>query len=238
VASVDLRRPVISLSEYLATPFLSASAPGEINGTVLRLADPSAMQDRIASNLHPHQRVHVGDLTANRPAVGDSLMVVRFGRNVAARGVIVEPLAVLLVEQVDPTVVTARVVRQYGTARLGDKVMPLAALPEIALGEPEPIQNGPEGQLLEFMTPEELHGTTDLAFISVGRASGVGIGDEFMVYVPARSMSGQAEQLPPEVVGTLRVVKVGDTTSTVRVLTVNSAALRDGLPVRMTRRMQ
>ncbi|HEX6308902.1 MAG TPA: LysM peptidoglycan-binding domain-containing protein [Longimicrobiales bacterium] len=238
VETVDLRQPVIAPAEYRAAPWVSQTARREVSGSILRLADPSAMRDRLASNLHPGDRVHIGDLGRNRPQVGDSLLVVRFPRRVLGRGDVVEPLAVLEVESVTQTVVTAQVVRQYGTARLGDSVVPLGPLPEIGLGEPVAIENGPGGELLEFMLKDDpLVGPTDLGFISVGQASGVGIGDEFMVYVPARGVPLQSETLPPEVVATVRVVKVADNTSTVRVLSVNSGALRDGLPIRMIRKM-
>lgn len=237
VTTVDLRRPVIALAEYLAAPWVSNTAEGQVAGSILRLVDPSAVRDRLPSTVHPNDRVHIGDLRGTLPRVGDSLSVVRFGRRIANHGVIVEPLAVLFVEQVGDGVATARVVRQFGTARLGDSVLPLETLPSIGLGEAEPVQSGPAGELLAFLSEEVLHGTTDIAFISVGSASGVGIGDEFLVYVPARSVSGQAEQLPAEEVGTVRVVKVADNTATVRVLSVKSAALREGLPVQMIRRM-
>jgi hypothetical protein len=144
---------------------------------------------------------------------------------------------VLLVEALNGNVATARVVRQFGTARLGDSVIPLGALPVIGMGQPEPVQSGPDGHLLEFLSNDPLHGPADIAFISIGRSSGVGIGDEFGVYVPAQGIAGQAERLPAEPVGTVRVVKVEENTATVRVLTVNNAALEDGLPVHMIRRM-
>lgn len=237
VETLDLRRPVVSLSEYLAAPWLSTTAPAQVSGTLLRMADPAAMQDRLASNIHPNDRVHVGDLQGTRPQVGDSLSVVRFGRRVGTSGVIVEPLAVLVVEAVDASVATARVVRQFGTARLGNSVMPLGPLPQIGVGEAEPVQSGPGGHLLSFLTEEALHGPTDVAFISVGRASGVGIGDEFGVYVPAQRITGQAEVIPAEPVARLRVVKVDENTATVRVLSIENAALENGLPVQMIRRM-
>jgi hypothetical protein len=237
VETLDLRRPVIAVSEYLAAPWLSVSAEREVSGEILRMADPSAMRDRLASTLHPHDRVHIGNLGANRPQVGDSLMVVRFGRRVADRGMIVEPLAVLVVEAVDRTIATAQVVLQFGTARLGDSVLPLPPLPAIGVGEGEPVQTGAEGRLLEFLADEPLYGPTDIAFISVGRASGVGIGDDFGVYMPGGGIRGETERIPAETVGTVRVVKVGENSSTVRVLTVNSAAMASGLPVHMIRRM-
>jgi hypothetical protein len=238
VTTLDLRRPIVPLAEYLATPWVSRTAERQVVGRVLRLADPSAATDRLPSNLHPNDRVHIGSLTGARPQRGDSLVVVRIGREVGEWGRIVEPTAVLVVESADGSVATARVARQFGTARLGDPVLPLGPLPVIGLGEPEPVPMGPEGHLLQFVTPEAIHGPTDLAIISVGSASGVGIGDEFVVYVPARAVNSQLpDRLPPEPIGTVRVVKVDERTATVRVLSVSSAAMRDGLPVRMTRRM-
>jgi hypothetical protein len=237
VGTVDLRRPVVSMSEYLAAPWLSPTAERQVSGRILRMADPAAMQDRLASNIHPNDRVHIGDLGANRPQVGDSLTVVRFGRRVGTSGVIVEPLAMLVVEGTDQSIATARVVRQFGTARLGDSVMPLETLPQIGLGEAEPVSSGPDGRLLEFLADEPLYGPTDIAFISIGRASGVGIGDEFGVYVPSRSVSGQSERIPAEPVARVRVIKVDENTATVRVLSIDNAALTGGLPVHMMRRM-
>jgi hypothetical protein len=238
VTTVDLRRPIVPLAEYLAAPWLSRTADDQVTGRVLRLADPSAATTHLPSSIHPGDRVHVGGLRGAAPQRGDSLVVVRLGRGVGGMGRIVEPMAVLYVERVSDGVATARVARQFGTARLGDPVMPMQPLPEIGLGEPEPIPMGPEGQLIEFLTEEPLHGPTDIAFISLGNASDVGIGDEFVVYVPSRAADSElADRLPAETIGTVRVVKVGERTATVRVLTINSAAMRDGLPVRMVRRM-
>jgi hypothetical protein len=238
VTTLDLRRPVVATAEYLAMPWVSSTAPGEVMGRVLKLADPSFAADRLPSNIHPNDRVHLGSLRGTLPQRGDSLLTVRMGALVPGFGQIVEPTALLVVENVTPTVVTARVSRQFGTARIGDDVMPMRPLPEIGLGEAEPVDGGPEGQLMRFLTTEPLHGPTDIGFISLGRESGVGIGDEFTVYVPERpANAGMSERLPPQTIGTLRVVKVGERTATVRVLTVNSAAMQAGLPVRMVRRM-
>src|SRR5690606_32759393 len=142
VETLDLRRPAVSLSEYLAAPWLSPTASSRVTGTVLRMADPAAMQDRLASNIHPNDRVHVGELRGTRPQVGDSLSVVRFGRRSGTSGVIVEPLAVLVVESVGEDVATARVVRQFGTARLGNSVLPLDPLPRIGVGDAEAVESG------------------------------------------------------------------------------------------------
>lgn len=239
IEAVDVRRPIVGAAEYLATPWLSRTAEREVAGRIIRLADPSAEMDRIPSALHPNDAVHLGRLRGERPQPGDSLLIVRFGRRVADRGRIVEPLGVLRVDTGSATVVTARLIRQFGDPKIGDVLLPLRGIPAIGLGEPDSIEAGIEGHLLQFFIPESLHSTTDLAFLSVGHADGVGIGDEFAVYVPARGIDNErAERLPPTRVGSVRVVRVAENSSTARVLGITHAALRDGLPIRMIRKMR
>jgi hypothetical protein len=237
IASIDLRRPIVSMAEFLAAPWVSNTARNEVVGRIIRLVDPSAGADRLPSTLHPNDRVHLGALTASRQP-GDTLVVVRFGRSIADRGSIIEPLALLRVDSVTPTVVTARVVLQFGEAKIGDVVLPLGQLPRIGQGSGSPVAAGPRGELMQFLIQEPLHGTTDIGFISLGSDVGVGIGDEFVVYVPPRELDAErAEVLPPTEVGVVRVIKVGQNSATVRVLRVSNAGLTEGLPVRLIRKM-
>jgi hypothetical protein len=233
ISTVDLRRPVVSTGEYLRLPWLSLQADALLTGRIHGKADPAAADDRMASALYPNTRVHFA-MTAGTVAVGDSLLVVRRGRRVGVSGTVVEPLAILRVESTAGAGTgTARIVSQFGDTRVGDAVMGMTTVP--AMPEPgvvaQPVEVGVEGQLLEFLVPQPLYGTTDLAFLSVGGSHGVGIGDEFAVYVPA------ANGMPAEQVAVVRVVRAGDLTSTARVLSVNSVAVRAGLPVRLIRKM-
>ena len=237
IASLDLRRPVVSMAEYLAAPWLSFSAYDQVVGQIIRVVDPSAVTDRLPSTLHPNERVHLGALTEGRQP-GDSLVIIRFGRRIDGHGVIVEPVGLLRVDSVTPTVVVARVVQQYADAKVGDAVLPLGKLPLIGLGSGSPFEGGPRGELLEFLIQEPLHGTTDIGFISLGNDANVGIGDEFVVYVPPLELDNErVEVLPPTEVGVIRVIKVAENSATVRVLRVSNAGLAEGLPVRLVRKM-
>jgi hypothetical protein len=230
VATVDTRRPLLTVGQYLSMPWIAPPHEAAPVARITRKADPAAEADRLAESLLPNDRVHI-DLAGIAAAVGDTLLVARGGRQVGAWGRIMEPLGLLRVETVAGDEAVARLVAQYGGALVGDAVMRPAPAPDLPAGELAEVTAGPEGMLLEFLGREPLYGTTDLAFISLGRADGVGIGDEFAVYVPLDS------RLPPERVGVVRVVKVGERSSTVRVLSVTCAALRDGLPIRLIRKM-
>jgi hypothetical protein len=229
VATVDVRRPLMTVGQYLSMPWIAAPHESAPAARITRKADPASGPGRLAESLLPNDRVHV-DLAGLTVSAGDTLLVARAGRQVGAWGRVMEPLGLLRVEAVAGGEVVARLVAQYGGALVGDMVMRPASMPDVPAGELAEVA-GPEGVLLEFLNREPLHGTTDLAFISLGRSDGVGIGDEFAVYVPLDS------RLPPERVAVVRVVKAGERTSTVRVLSVTSAALGDGLPIRMIRKM-
>jgi hypothetical protein len=231
VSTLDLRRPVVSLAEYLSVPWLLPPSAAVPAARILRSADPAVTENRLPPMLHPNDRVQV-DVSPGMVLVGDSLVVVRSGRRIGTWGQVMEPLAVLRVDSVAQGAVMARIVGQFGDARVGDLVLPLGAVPHLPAGDPERVQDGLHGQLLEFLITEPLHGTTELAFISLGSADGIGIGDELAVYVPA------VERAPATQVATVRVVRVDERTATVRVVSVTSTALRDGLPVRLISRMR
>jgi hypothetical protein len=230
VATVDMRTPVISAGQYLAAPWLRDATVPLPAAMIARKADPAATQGRLAATLLPNERVHV--LVAGLAAgVGDTLVVVRPGRQLATWGQVMEPLGLLRVESAMGGEASARLVGQFGDARVGDLVMRKGPIPQLEAGEPQRVADGPQGLLLEFLSSEPLYGVGDIAFLSLGRADGVGIGDEFAVYVP------MASPLPAEQVGVVRVVRTGERTSTVRVVAVTSTALGDGLPVKLIRKM-
>jgi hypothetical protein len=228
ISTVDLRRPVVSPGEYRRAPWLGAPVQAAPAARITRKVDPSAQSDRLYSVVLPNERVFV---TAPGAGVGDSLLVVRPGAVVGEWGQIMVPLAIVRVDSVYPQQALGRVVAQFGEARVGDMVLPMGAEPMMPAGEATDVTAGPTGVLLRFLTQQPLYGNTDLGFISLGHADGVGIGDEFGVYVPADATA------PAVRVGVLRVIRVTDRSATVRVVGATSTALRDGLPVPLIRRM-
>jgi hypothetical protein len=235
--SIDLRRPVVPLAEYMASPWTQSSPQNDIVGRIVRLVDPLSENDKLAAALAPNVYVHIGELKGSRN-VGDSLVIVRYDRTIGEYGRVVEPLGVLRVDSVNPTLITAKLVKHFGPARVGDQVMVMQSSPSIGLGSPSAISGGPRGELLQFVHAEALYGTTDIGFVSLGRASGISIGDEFEVFVPSRAIDNERPEVVPNTsVATVRVIRVSDRTSTVRVLNVNNAALREGLSVRLIRKM-
>jgi hypothetical protein len=228
---------VVPLAEYYSAPWLADSLSTGIRGRLMGTADPATQHDKLPAYLHPFDRILFGWLQGEPVQVGDSMLVVRFGKRIGLHGDMVMPVALVRIDSVNATTVSAKVMNQYGSARTGDHLIPLGAMPSILRGHPEQVSDGPEGMLLAFVETEQLHGTMDVGFIDMGADKGVGIGDELLVYLPARRGMQKSVQLPSEAVATLRVVKVGETTSTVRVVDASHTVLQGGLPVRVVRKM-
>jgi hypothetical protein len=126
------------------------------------------------------------------------------------------------------------VVRLFGVVAEGNVAVSLPVFP-VAAGVAPVEASGIEGRIVRFQDEHALQMTENIAFLDLGRASGVREGDEFLVYTPARQRSWGVQ---PEVeIAHLQVVRVMDRTASARVDRVLQPALEAGLPVRVTRRM-
>jgi hypothetical protein len=230
ITTLDMRRPVLSAGEYVRLPWLSGTADA---GTVARIrqrADDGSSDGRIASALYPNERVLL-QLTGGTVVAGDTLVAVRPGRRLGSHGTVMEPLALLRVDSVTAGAAVARIISQFAETRVGDLLIRQQPMPAFGQGQAELVEGGAEGQIIDFLIRQSMYATTDLAFVSLGAGHGLGIGDELLVYVPP------AAGVPATSAGVLRVVRVGETSATARVISVTGTNLRAGLPVRVVKRM-
>jgi hypothetical protein len=228
VSTLDMRRPVVAAAEYRRSPWIGPPVQGVPAARITRKADPASAADRLQVTLLPNERVYI---SAPAVAAGDSLLVVRPGGAVGSWGQIMQPVGIVRVDSVWPQQSLASLVSQFGETRVGDMLLPLEPEPAMPMGEAGDVATGPTGVLLRFVSDHLLYGTAQLGFVSLGRVDGLGIGDEFAVYVPAEGV------IPETRIATLRVVRTAERTATVRVIGANSTALRDGLPVRLIRKV-
>jgi len=224
--------------EYRAAPWVQDPDGLAVLGRIYGLTDPAAADDKLAVAVRPYDRIYIANLSGSRPSVGDTIMAVRVGHGVDGLGSIVQPLALLHIETVALEALVAKVVHQYAPARAGDVVIAAEPVPALRRGEPSDVGAGATGRIVDFLEDQAIYIASDQAFLDIGRVDGVGVGDELVAYYPERRIESGGPLLPQEPVATLRVVKVRDNTSTVRVVELNTSALVPGLPVRVVRRMQ
>jgi hypothetical protein len=235
LAEMDEPLYAVPPAMYLSAAWLADTSALDIRGRLLTVAEPTRQRDKLPVALLPFERVLASGEGAGA-TVGDTLMVVRIGDAVTALGRVVRPVAIIRVDSVGATLIAGHIVKQFAESEAGDCLIPLEPTPQILRGRPSPVPDGAEGELIRFLWEEPLYGTSDDAFVNLGESAGIGIGDELVAYVPARPGPGRTE-LPIEVVATLRVVKVRPNSATVRVSDASSPALRDGLMVKVVRKM-
>jgi hypothetical protein len=163
-------------------------------------------------------------------AVGSRLQLLRVTRSFPGVGQVVQPTGILRVESSTPAGVVAVVESQYERIELGDLVRALPAYVPSPAGSTSPATGGSEAVVLAYSTERELQTFGDFAFIDVGAADGVRIGDEYVAVVEDSPDFGQVTE------GRLKVVSVLEDVATARVLRLENPVFPPGVRLRPDRR--
>lgn len=223
--------------EFYAAPWLDDPDELPVMGRYVGTAG-NRSEDRLPHTAHPLDQVYLAYTGRSQPEVGERLHLVRIGRRVLDAGRVIEPTAILKVTSLERDVIVAIVEQQFEPVLPGQVALTLEAFPAEELARPaEPVEDGPDGVLLDFLEEQPLYATADKAFVSLGRRQGVSLGDEFVVFRPERPAREGGVDEPAEPVAHLKVVRVGETSATVRVVQVTRPVLKPGLPVKLVKKM-
>jgi len=207
-------------------------------GRVVQEVGARGEKDRLLHSMHPLDHVYVAyEDGAPRPSVGEQVLLVAVGRGVGRWGRVIEPTAVATVRELAEDVMIVELTRQFGPVHAGNLAVPLPRF-EGAPAARVPVEAGPVGELIDFRTRQPLPAVLDEAFVSLGRADGLEVGDELEVYRPERPSADNSVWLPEEAVAVLRVVRVEEQSATVQVAGLRQPTLERGLPVRLVRKVR
>jgi hypothetical protein len=220
--------------EYYSSPWLADGGRLPVLGRVFKPAEPRSEASLLGTTFHPFDRMYLNFEGRTRPRVGDMLLIVSVGRGVGGFGQIIQPRGVVRIDSIHTSTMLAMVTHQFGNLELGDLALPMDSFPSMS-GQVTNVDDGPQGSLIEFLVPQPVYGTQDIAFVNLGSARGVKVGDELIVQLPARSRDSR---LPAQPIARLLVTRVTERSATVRVIHLEDAVLKEGLPVRLVARMQ
>jgi len=164
--------------------------------------------------------------------VGDLLQSFEVGRAEEGLGTVVRPTGILVVTEVQEAGAVAMVSEEFGRVRLGQH---LRMAPDYALRpgvSAEEVESDLTATLLGFNNPRAVYGISSVAFLDIGDAEGITIGDEFSAYV------NQGDGWSGEEAVRLQVILVNGSVCSARVLTVTDPVLRVGSPVYLVKKMQ
>lgn len=223
-------RPV-RRSEFYSSGFLTEGKQlplGEMLGTVAPLQIDAENRGTTAALF---SKVAMTPPAGGRYQVGDTLLVLKMGREVRGYGSAVIPTGLIRVTDAARAEIIGEVIAAYGQIHDGQKVMPAEKFDDPGRVRPVPISDGVKGELLAHRDAQPLTGPQDVIFLDKGRADGVGLGDLFEIRSSARKRENAAGVIE-EVVATVQVVHLGEHTATARVLKVVQPDIISGSAVR------
>ena len=166
--------------------------------------------------------------------VGDSLLIVRVGRDIAGWGDVIVPAGVARVTELQRRQVLAQVIMQFGQMRDGNLALPLEPFKDPGSVRPTRVSSGLEGVVIAERDLHVLVGPQQIVFVNRGRAEGVTAGDVFEVYRPATGVPGSASE-QSEVI--LQIVHTRAHSASGLVVNIGHPNLVPGMPVRLIRKM-
>ncbi len=164
------------------------------------------------------------------PAIGTELLTFRMTKTIESVGQVATPTGVVTVSEVAGREAVAVVTREYDRIMLGDRLAPVPAYGLRSGQYAEDVAAGAEAMIMGFANMAELQDVGAMAFLDQGTDDGVGIGDEFE-YVNRPAGADVVE-------GRIQVVGVTANVATARILSMDDAVFRQGLVVRLARKMR
>lgn len=237
IVSEKLRTGPVQPMEWLAAPWIADTSKLAVVATMYKPQDPRDQHDKLGTQFHPQDKLYISVGSSSALKASDMLLAFRTTIEVPGYGRVVEPMAVLRVDSMGDNTALAQIVYQFADLKTGDLAMMLPATPPLPENKMTEVTGGPSGEILEFLVEQPLYGTTDYAFVNLGSAVGIAIGDELVAYIPPHKPSEKTpEIIPAELVGKMRVIRVTDRTATVRITRLSHAAMKRGLPVKVARK--
>lgn len=221
--------------EYLAVPRdLVYSAPWliglvgdpESEGTIGGLAGAAGTP---GGTVRSYDRILL-DIAGAVPRVGDRYQLFRVGRLIEDVGQVVIPTGVVTVTHASADGVVAIVDKEYNLISVGDFIGPLPTYRLVRGQYARDESDGSAAMVMGFASGGALHDLNDIAFLDLGAMDGIAVGDEFDLLNPAAG-AGMVD-------GTLQVVGISPETSAVRITRMNDAVFREGVVVRLAKKMR
>jgi hypothetical protein len=160
---------------------------------------------------------------------GDTVLLAAVVPGPKGWGDIVIPTGLARIGDSSPRQTLATVLTNYGSIHSGDATMPIAPFHNPGRTTPTPIA-GPSGEIIAGSEVRELEQMGGNLFITLGKGSGVRIGDFIEVRRRPGTRPGMSDTID-DLMAVGEVVHVGDKSSTIRLTRVLDGDIHPGTPV-------
>jgi LysM repeat protein len=164
--------------------------------------------------------------------VGDSVLVFYYGKEIEGYGRVIHPTGLVRITQTESGKVFGSVVALYGPIRAGQSVVRAEKFSDGGKQRAVPVADGLSATVIGWPAYMELKDPLDVIFIDKGKQAGVRPGDVFEL---RRTPANNGEMA--DLMATLTVVRVGERTSTARVMKVTSPRIAVGVVAKQVARL-
>jgi hypothetical protein len=193
-------------------------------GSIAGFANPTSS---MASSVRSYDKIRISMPTPAR--IGANLQLYRIDHTVEDVGQVVVPTGVATVSTIGDGHVVAVVTKEFNRIQVGDLVRPLPTYTPRSGVYAEEVSGGSEAMVMAFAGEHTLTDIGHIAFLDLGSDDGVVIGDEFVLY---------GDAVPTARRGRLQVVGVTQTMAAARVVSMVDDVFRQGVVVRLAKKMR
>lgn len=199
---------------------------GRVRGNVVPSELPAAIRGP-AITLHARVGIQPPSDAAYQP--GDSLLLVRELEGVPGYGDLILPTGIAVVREVNDPETVAEVVEVYQAIQAGDRSMPLEPFRAGPQARAVPVADGVRATVLADRDGHPFFATQSVLFLDRGSQDNVAPGDLFEVRRTPRDRDPAADTVDDEML-VVQVVRVGERSSTAKVLGVGYPRVTAGAP--------
>ncbi|NUR18149.1 MAG: LysM peptidoglycan-binding domain-containing protein, partial [Gemmatimonadaceae bacterium] len=176
--------PAVRPGEYYAAPFVIGDRERKRSGSLVASTEIAGIASARERSVFQHEeRVYMNLGGSTTPSVGDHYLVYRDGPDLPGVGQVVVPTGVVVVEAAGrDEAATVRIVKQFESVEIGQRVMPLDEFVPPKRVALTPVDLGPSAKILWIHEEPELASLQSYFIVAVGAREGVKLGDEFHVY--------------------------------------------------------
>ena len=225
--------PLVSRSDFYRVSFVTDWSDLHPRGITTRLIRTNPLDLEIPPTVRGGDRVVLSTRGLSLEP-GDTLQAIRRGRSLGGGRHVVHSVGLVEVTKVWEDSARGRVGSVYASYQVGDALIPAEPFGALGIRELEPAAEAVTARLIGLETPQALVATNDRVFLDAGSTAGLSSGDEMMVF-PGH-VDDPAAADPADRLGVVRLVRVGERTSTARVVETREAGMEEGSVAVLVRR--